>query len=152
MDPVAILAIRRSEPDTRHERPHFWPLIVLMLILLAVAVITLNQPTIVEPTPSPTASDTVPREARVYLVSYQFGVFSPTNLRIHAGDTVRWRNDSPLAIHVIAQTQGTGTMPAFDSIGPVQPDAYFAYTFSTAGVYTYFNGSDTKESGVIIVR
>jgi plastocyanin len=125
-----------------------------MLVLLGVAVATLEQPA--EPatsgTPEPSTSDTVDREARVYSISYRFGVFSPTNLRIHIGDTVRWKNDSPLPIRITAQLQAEQKVPEFDSVGSVQPGSYFSYTFSTAGVFGYINRSNSNESGVIIVR
>lgn len=152
MDPIAILTARRNEPSERHERPHFWPLILLMLILLAVAVMTFGEPA---PTPeeSPVPTVTDERDPRVYLVSYRFGVFSPTNLRIHAGDTVRWRNDSPLPIRVVAQLQAGRRVPEFDSIGTIQPSGYFSYTFATPGVFGYYNpSSEASEIGVIIVR
>jgi plastocyanin len=151
-DPIAILAAQRSQYEPPHGRPHFWPLIILVLILLSVAVVTLGQPSTIETTPTPTPSDTAAREARVYVVSYRFGVFSPTNLRIHAGDTVRWRNDSPVAIRVVAQLQQGDKVPEFDSVGQVQPGSYFSYTFPGAGTFGYNNAARTSESGVIIVR
>lgn len=154
MDPLAILAIRRSEPEPPHMRHHLWPFIILMLVLLAIAVATLQQPPApaATTTPTPTESDVVQREARVYSVSYRFGVFSPTNLRIHVGDTVRWKNDSPLPIRITAQLEMNQKIPAFDSVGTVEPGSYFSYTFSTAGTFGYGNASNSNESGVIIVR
>ncbi|MCC6934672.1 MAG: hypothetical protein IT406_03250 [Candidatus Yanofskybacteria bacterium] len=152
MDPVAILAARRSEPSERHERPHFWPLILFVLVLLAVAVTTLGEPA-PAPQESPTPSVTEEREPRVYVVSYRFGVFSPTNLRIHAGDTVRWRNDGALPIRVVAQLRAGRRVPEFDSVGTIPPDGYFSYTFATPGVFGYYNpSSEASETGVIIVR
>lgn len=135
-------------------RLHLWPFIVLMLVLLAIAVATLQQPPapITSSSPTPTESDTVVRDPRVYSVNYRFGVFSPTNLRIHVGDTVRWKNDSPLPIRVTAQLQTSQKVPEFDSVGTVQPGSYFSYTFSTVGVFGYANASNSNESGVIIVR
>ncbi len=154
MDPLAILAVRRNEPQTPRLRFHLWPFIVLMLILLGVAVATMTPQAPVDPstTPTPTTSETVDRESRVYSVSYRFGVFSPTNLRIHAGDTVRWKNDSPLPVRVVAQLQNGQHTPEFDSIGSIPPDGYFAYTFGSLGVFGYSNASNESESGVIIVR
>lgn len=153
MDPLAILAVRR-EPEPPHLRHHLWPFIILMLVLLAIAVATLQQPVtpVASTTPTPTSSDVVPRDARVYAVSYRFGVFSPTNLRIHVGDTVRWKNDSPLPIRIVAQLEAGQKIPEFDSVGTVEPDSYFSYTFSTAGTFGYINASNSNESGVIIVR
>jgi plastocyanin len=151
MDPLAILASRQSDAERQH-RPHFWPLIILVLILLVVALLTLRQPVVpVVGTVTPTPTDQA-RDARVYTVSYRFGVFSPTNLRIHAGDTVRWHNDGALPVHVVAQLQSGQRTPEFDSVGVVQPDSYFSYTFSTVGVFGYHNPEAKNESGVIIVR
>ncbi|MEK7638219.1 MAG: hypothetical protein AAB375_02230 [Patescibacteria group bacterium] len=152
MDPLAILAVRRNEGEPQHGRPHFWPLIFLMLILLALAVTMLGQPVPADTTATPTPADNADREPRVYMVGYKYGVFSPTNLRIHAGDTVRWHNQSSLPIRVVAQLQSGQRIPEFDSIGSVQPDGYFAFTFSKIGIYGYYNPSSSNESGVIIVR
>jgi plastocyanin len=151
MDPMAILAVRRTEPEPSRPGAHLWPLIFLTLVIMAIAVALLGPgPTTVNSEPATT--DAGQRDARVYTISYRFGVFSPTNLRIHAGDTVRWKNDSPLPIHVIAQLQPGQKLPSFDSVGDVQPGSYFSYTFSETGVFGYYNPSDANESGVIIVR
>lgn len=152
-DPIVMLASVRRQPSADPSRPHFWPLIIIVLVLLASAVAFFG-PRSSDATPgiSPTVSGTPDREARVYQVSYRFGVFSPTNLRIHAGDTVRFRNDSPLPIRITAQLQPGQKLPDFDSVGDVQPGSYFSYTFAKAGIYGYYNHSNPNEAGVIIVR
>lgn len=152
MDPLALLAVRSTETQPQHGRPHFWPLIFLMLVLLALAVTMLGQPVPADTIATPIPTDNADREPRVYTVGYRSGVFSPTNLRIHAGDTVRWHNEGLLPIRVVAQLQGGQRTPAFDSIGSIQPDGYFSYTFSEAGIYGYYNPSSSNESGVVIVR
>jgi plastocyanin len=152
MDTLAILAARRSEPQQPHGRPHLWPAILLVLVLMGFAVAFLGTRPIADPALSPTPTTVANRESRVYTITYRFGVFSPTNLRIHAGDTVRWKNDSPLPMKVIAQLQPGETIPSFDSVGSIQPGSYFSYTFAQVAVYGYYNPSDANESGVIIVR
>jgi len=122
------------------------------MVLMGVAVSVLGSRTPAVSTESPTPTASVEREARVYSINYRYGVFSPTNLRVHAGDTVRWKNDSPLPIKVIAQLQAGEKIPSFDSVGSIQPSSYFSYTFSQVGVYGYYNPSDSNESGVVIVR
>lgn len=149
-DPIAILTSTRSAGDLQG-RPHLWPFIILMLALLAAAVIFFGGRTS-EAVPTPTVTETPEREARIYMVSYRFGVFSPTNLRIHAGDTVRFRNDSPLPVRIIAQLQPDQRTPEFDSTGDVQPGSYFSYTFATKDIFSYSNYANSNESGVIIVR
>ncbi len=134
-------------------QPHLWPLILAALALMTVALVVFGNrgPTAIVPGPSSSSSPT-PREARVYTVSYRFGVFSPTNLRIHAGDTVRFRNDSSSAIRIIADLQAGQTIPEFDSAGPIQPGSYFSYTFSRIGTFGYHNDANHDEAGIIIVR
>lgn len=150
-EPIANL-ISHPEPSNKG-RPYIWVAILLVLVLMVVAVAFLGpRAEEVNPSPTVTVTSTPEREARIYVVSYRFGVFSPTNLRIHAGDTVRFRNDSPLPIRVTAQLQPGQRVPEFDSVGPIQADSYFSYTFPTVGIYGYINASDKTEAGVIIVR
>jgi len=151
-DPIAILTASRASLPEHHSRPHLWPLIAIIVVLLAAAVVYFGdqgQVGVVGPTVSGTTTD---REPRIYVVSYRFGVFSPTNLRIHAGDTVRFRNDSPLPIRIVAELQPGERTPEFDSAGDVQPGSYFSYTFPRTGVFGYYNDDNRNESGVVIVR
>jgi plastocyanin len=149
-DSLAILTSARTGPP-EPQRPHLLGLIVIVLILMVVAVLLLN-PGVgdVALGPSPSASDVPP--SRVYTVSYRFGVFSPTNLRIRIGDTVRFRNESGGSVRFVADPSGGRSVPEFDSIGKVEPGGYFSYTFATAGVFAYHNEQDGTEAGVIIVR
>ena len=147
---LATLASTRTTPPSR-QGPHLWPLIILATVLLTIAVSLLGETPVPGQTPTPSGSD-VPREARIYTITYKNGVFSPTNLRIHAGDTVRWRNEDLLPIRVVAQLQPGQRTPVFDSLGPVQPNSFFSYTFAVAGVFGYHNPQSPEESGVIIAR
>lgn len=149
-EPFVILASQRSEPFEPRPRPHLWSLIVLVMGLMVVAVALLGEPSTTVPQATPTTVEE--REARIYTISYRFGVFSPTNLRIHVGDTVRWRNDGVLPVRIVAQLQAGQRVPMFDSTGAVQAGSYFSYTFSTGGTFGYHNPEQKTESGVIIVR
>lgn len=72
--------------------------------------------------------------------------FSPDTVRIRAGQTVRWRNTTPL-IHTVtadpsrAVSQEDVKLPegarTFDS-GDLQPDRVFEHTFTVPGEYRYF--------------
>jgi plastocyanin len=146
----AILATRRAPDPEHHARPLIWALILGVLLLMAVAVSALGPEAPAQA--SPTLSATPSRESRIYTVTYRFGVFSPTNLRVHVGDTVRFRNDSSGAIRIIADVLPGKRVPEFDSVGPVQPDGYFSYTFATAGGFGYHNEADPNQAGVVIVR
>ena len=148
-DPFAILtASSSSRPES--SRPHMWPLIIAVLLLLIAAIVVLGPGTRMTPVLVPTG--TVLRESRTYTVFYRFGVYSPTNLRIHIGDTVRFRNDGSLPIRIAADPLPTSAVPEFDSVGFVQAGDTFSYTFANAGIFGYHTAGKENETGTIIVR
>ena len=149
-DYFATLTASRT-PVPEPQRPHLWALILIVLVLMVLAVLVLNPGTGGEPVaPLPSASNLPP--PRMYTVSYRSKVFSPTNLRIRVGDSVRFRNDSTMAIRIVADPSGGRTTPEFDSVGKVHAGGDFSHTFATAGVFAYHNEQDGTEAGVIIVR
>ncbi|MBI2064950.1 MAG: hypothetical protein HYT62_02775, partial [Candidatus Yanofskybacteria bacterium] len=91
-----------------------WLLIVLVLVLLALSVNIFRQPVASDMSGNISSSvgPTPAAQPRVYTVSYRNGVFSPTNLRIHAGDTVRFKNESIFPIRIVGDD-----LVGFDSIG-----------------------------------
>ena len=151
-DPIAILAVRRLDEPQQVVRPHLWPLIIIVLTLMAVAVGFFGAQGATNAAIVPTDSATPTAISRVYVVSYRFNSFSPTNLRIHAGDTVRFRNDGLIPIRIVADLQQGDRVPQFDSVGLIQPDSYFSYTFPVTGIFGYHNASNNNETGLIIVR
>lgn len=122
------------------------------MLLLAGAVRIMSEPqNLASKIPTPTPRET--REPRFYTVSYRSGVFSPTNLRIHAGDTVRFKNESFFSIHVISDPHPAhNQLPGFDSVGDIPQGSYFSYTFSEKGIFGYHNEKKPEEQGTIIVR
>src|SRR3989344_4992655 len=141
------------------EQPYFhkenepgisWLVVVVLMALMALAVIIFSDPSeTTSPSPTPT-SDESPAptsQARIYTVSYDAGVFSPSNLRIHAGDTVRFKNESIFPIHV-----SSDDIVGFDSVGDVPQGSYFAYTFAVRGTFSYYNTHNKDQRGTIIVR
>ena len=151
MDEFALLTSAHS-PEPPHGRPYLWLLIILMLVLMVGAVLALGPRTQVAESPTPTVSETPERSPRVYTVTYRFGVFSPTNLRIHQGDTVRFHNGGTSGLHIAAQLQPNQRVPEFDSIGPIAADGYFNYTFANLGTFGYHNVDKKQEQGIVIVR
>ena len=140
-----------SKPSFRkqNEPGISWLVIILLLALLAAAVIIFGKPEqlTTSPTPTPEESTTPTAVARIYTVSYDAGVFSPSNLRIHAGDTVRFKNESIFPIHV-----SSDDIVGFDSVGDVPQGSYFAFTFAARGTFGYFNTHNKDQTGTIIVR
>ena len=127
-----------------------WLLIVLVLVLLAFSVSVFRQPVISEP-PGNVGSSIEPtpdtRQPRVYTVSYRNGVFSPTNLRIHAGDTVRFKNEGIFPIRIVGDD-----LVGFDSVGDMPQGSFFAFTFAAKGIFSYYNDKNSDEMATIIVR
>lgn len=120
----------------------------MLMLVAGGAVKTLGKPSDLASkisTPLPEES----REPRFYTVTYKSGVFSPTNLRIHAGDTVRFKNDSFFGIRIVADPH---QLPGLDSVGDIPQGSYFSYTFGEKGIFDYHNGKDAEQQGTIMVR
>ena len=93
------------------------------------------------------------RQSRVYTVFYDTGVFSPTNIRVHAGDSVKFQNDSNQPIHIVSDSiDEIPDLAGFNSIGDIPPAGSFAYTFARTGIFGYHNARDEDERGAVIVR
>lgn len=145
---MAFLGKKIELSDRHHNPALFWLFIIALLALSAVAVQMLG----VSPNLSSqisTPSPQITREPRFYTVTYKSGVFSPTNLRIHAGDTVRFKNDGFFSIRIITDNN---QLPGFDSVGAIPQGSYFSYTFAEKGIFGYHNDDDPEEQGTIIVR
>ncbi len=139
--------------DKLHNHGVTWLLIILVLTGFGAAVMyfSRNNPDLKE---SPRIVVTMPtRPARIYSVFYQFGIFSPTNLSIHAGDSVKFQNDGKLAIHIVSDlTNNRPQLVGFDSVGDIQPNGAFTYTFAESGIFGYHNSKHINETGTIIVK
>ncbi len=135
---------------TAHAPGISWLIVIFLLILSALSVIHFGN---LQPAVSPTPTTIVDNSAtpivqpRIYTISYNSGVFSPTNLRIHAGDTVRFRNDSIFPIRIVSDD-----LVGFDSIGDIPQESYFSFTFAARGTFSYRNKNNSDQTGAIIVR
>lgn len=148
----AQLASKSERPTfrTAHAPGISWLIVIILLVLSAFSVMHFGnlQPAISpSPTTSPDNSSTPIAQPRIYTISYDAGVFSPTNLRIHAGDTVRFKNESIFPIHVVSDD-----LVGFDSVGDVPQGSYFSYTFAARGTFGYLNSHNNDQTGTIIVR
>ena len=145
------LAVKKKDRVPTLNAPGLiWLLIVVLLVLLGLAVSILGKPQYLSdgnPVPKEEPSPTDTREPRMYSVSYKNGVFSPTNLRIHAGDTVRFKNEGLFGIRILS-----GSYMGFDSIGDIPQGSYFSFTFAAKGIFDYYNNKSQDEKGTIIVR
>lgn len=129
-----------------------WLLVILMLVVFAGSLFyfTRRNPDIFNSDQQARINQNNNRQTRVYTVFYSTGVFSPTNLRIHVGDTVKFQNDSGQPIHISPDKPNNPV--GFDSIGDIPPGSSFAYTFGKQGVFDYYNNLNKNERGTVIVR
>lgn len=146
-----LAAARKKERVPTLDAPGLiWLLIVVFLVLLGLAVSILGKPQgigDVLPTVTEEPAPTETRQPRIYSVSYKNGVFSPTNLRIHAGDTVRFKNEGLFSTRILSDSY-----LGFDSVGDVPQGSFFSFTFAAKGIFDYHNSKDSEEKGTIIVR
>jgi len=153
MDFEPQLAVKKEKKLPAINGPGlFWMLIILTLVLFGLAVNMLGKSQNIG-TDLPTPTDTVSAEikpSRIYTVSYKSGVFSPTNLRIHAGDTVRFKNEGIFPIRIVSGPDSS--LVGFDSVGDIPQGSYFSFTFAAKGIFDYHNDRSPKETGTIIVR
>ncbi len=152
------------ESDELKPNGVIWLFIILVMLGFAAATMYFGrgnkdlaaavQPSVNRPAPS--------RQPRLYTVYYGLGVFSPTNIRIHVGDSVKFQNDGNAPIRVVSDRSGpTRTETAeggalelagFDSVSDVPSKDSFVFTFTEAGTFGYHNGRNPNEEGTVIVR
>jgi plastocyanin len=157
-EPEVQLAVKRNKIKTINGPGLVWLLIILSMLLMAIAVIIFNSnnandgTSITTPTPTETPNGTT-QPQRIYTISYKSGVFSPTNLRIHSGDTVRFKNEGFTSIRVVSDPHPEhNNLVGFDSVGEIPQNSYFSFTFAAKGTFGYHSEKNTNELGTIIVR
>ena len=146
-----------------HEDPspqgYFWVIIVLLLAIMSSSIVFFSRSANYDLSALalPSQSSKEPeRPSRIYSVFYKNGTFSPTNIRIRAGDTVRFENDSLVGIggiRIVSDPHpGHDNLNGFDSIGDIPAGGVFTYTFSIPGIFGYHNENNISETGKVIVR
>lgn len=134
--------------DSESNQQFLWFLIILILLMFAGAVFFFGK----DLSKDQPASINEPKNhnGRIYTVFYTSGVFSPTNLQINVGDTVRFLNESILSVRIKADDESD--LPGFDSISEIPPTGVFTFTFATRGIFDYHNEIKPKQKGTIIVK
>jgi len=128
----------------------FWLLIVVLLIVFSIAVMFFNRNNGYDLSSVGNLIDDNKQnkqDSRIYSVTYRNGTFSPTNIRIRSGDTVRIENNGLFSIHIISDD-----LTGFDSLGDIPPSGVFTFTFSKEGIFSYYNYKSIEETGTVIVR
>lgn len=109
------------------------------------------------PAPAPT-DYTDAQKGFQYLVSYTMAGFSPPSLSVNKGETVRFTNNAPTAVRIVAESGSSypgssdcGTS-ALDSCKEIAHGEYWEFTFNDTGTWTYVNPLDTSKRGTITVK
>lgn len=137
--------------DDESKQHLFWFFIILILLLFAGSVLFFNKD--VPKNQQANLNGTKNHNGRVYTVFYSGGVFSPTNLQISIGDTVRFSNESLTPIVVVSNPgPNESPLPGFDSISEIPSKGVFAFTFTTRGIFDYRNDRNAEQKGTIIVK
>ena len=132
-----------------------WLFIILVLVIFTAAVMYFSRksPELANNGQVLSGRLTNARQPRTYTIFYGLGVFSPTNIRIHVGDSVRFQNDSNAPMRIISDsTNGIPDLVGFDSVGEIPLGSIFTYTFSQDGIFGYHNARNPAEEGTVIVR
>ena len=127
-----------------------WLLIIFLMVAFAGVVLFFNKNRQF-PQAAKLPASIEAKQGRIYTVFYTSGVFSPTNIQINLGDTVRFRNDSFFGIRIISDPQ-KGGLAGLDSISDIPQGGIFSYTFTQRGIFDYNNEKNLQQSGTVIVK
>jgi plastocyanin len=121
----------------------------LMTALVAVAVVggaRTQAAAAALPSATPSVTNTVVAEdkpaAEIKIDNF---TFSPAQLTVTAGTTVRWVNKDDLPHNIVADDK------SFKS-KTMDTDEAFTYTFTKAGTFKYFCGLHPKMQGSVVVK
>ncbi|MDD4318961.1 MAG: cupredoxin domain-containing protein [Candidatus Peribacteraceae bacterium] len=79
--------------------------------------------------------------------------FSPSELRIQAGATVRFRNDSSGLMRIVSDPHPAHTdFPALDALQNYNPGESFYFTFAQQGTWGYHNETTPTTGGTVVVE
>lgn len=137
--------------DSESSQQFFWFLIILILSLFGGAVLIFSR----DLPKDQQANVGEPKNyiGKTYTIFYTNGVFSPTNLQINVGDTVRFSNDSLFPIRVVSDPHPDHTdLPGFDSISDIPAQGVFTLTFIKRGIFDYHNEKKVDQKGTVIVK
>ena len=135
---------------------YLWIVIIILLMALAVSIVFFSRSRNYDTSVlvlTVEKNQNGEKQPRIYTVFYKNGTFSPTNLRIRRGDTVRFENQGLFGIHIISDPHPEhNDLSGFDSVGSIPQGGIFTYTFAVPGIFGYHNERDTNEGGKIILK
>ncbi|MEK7567822.1 MAG: hypothetical protein AAB513_02795 [Patescibacteria group bacterium] len=102
--------------------------------------------------PKPSTSNTVtPNTKTDYTINYYSSGFSPSNLTIKTGQSVRFINQAGASMYVMATPSGSG-FSEFDQGKSVGKGGYYDFTFNRKGTFIYYNNNKKTDTAAITVE
>lgn len=100
--------------------------------------------------PSSSATSHAPQ---TYIIHYSgSGGYQPSLVSIHAGDTVKFHNDSSAAMWTASNPHPTHTdLPGFDEHTSTGKNGEYSYVFTKTGAFGYHNHNNPNQQGVVVV-
>jgi plastocyanin len=94
------------------------------------------------------------------LISYTDAGFEPATVRVQAGDTIRFTNNSSGEMWVAASTKegalypgkGTCGQSPFDTCKAISRGMFYEFTFEKAGTWGYHDNSQSAMTGKVIAE
>lgn len=104
------------------------------------------------PTPS-SGGGTTTTAPKTYDISYTNSCYSPANITIKKGDTVKFANNSTKNMWPASNNHPSHTIyPEFDAKGDISPGGTYSFTFTKTGAWGYHDHSKLNCGGIITVQ
>jgi plastocyanin len=97
-----------------------------------------------------------------YIVSYTDTGFEPRTITVKKGETIRFVNNSSQPLLWVASSGESGKVypsdrskcgqSEFDSCATIDPGAFWQFSFTKSGTWSYKNNANTKETGEVLVK
>lgn len=148
---------------------------IIVIVIFVIAGYFLFTRTAAAPTPIPNINTTQTTDATTgstaqvaSLITYTDTGFSPKNITVKAGDTVRFVNSSSHGMWVASSqhpthtqydgtstsqhcASGANTSDVFDECAAVDPGTVYSFTFTKAGTFTFHNHVRASDTGSVSV-
>ena len=103
--------------------------------------------TVIPPQPAPATT------AEMKTISYSDSGFSPSNVTVKKGETLKFKNDSTGNMWIASNGHPVHSdYPGFDAGRSYNPGESYVFTFDRSGSWNYHNHLNPGRSGTIIVE
>lgn len=97
----------------------------------------------------PSAGNDTPQPSSFEQIKMANSAFSPREITIKVGQTVRWTNDDPVVHTVTSGNPGDADAGALFDSGDLIPFDSFSHQFNEVGEFAYFSKWDQGRPGMV---